>query len=228
MRSVDKGLSPTAYRHYRDAMPDLVGRLGWYCSYCEMPIANEPDVEHVHPKSLGGAPNSWANFLLGCKKCNKIKSTKNPDRNNYLWPDEDNTAVAFEYYNEIHVRKAGHLAAPFDQFAINTLSLTGIDRVPSRIANPSKKDKRDPRWQKRKEAWGRADRALANWHKNPTSAMSDQIAETAAATGFYSIWIQFFESEPTVLAAIKVKFPNTYDPVPNGTGGYVLRAGGRY
>jgi hypothetical protein len=228
MRSVDKGANPTPYAQYRDAMPYLVERIGWYCSYCEMSIVNEPDVEHVQPKSRGGAGRLLINLLLGCKKCNDIKKARNPNRNGHLWPDEDNTFAAYEYYDEIHVRAANHLVAPIDQYARNTLNLTGIDRVPGRIVNPSKKDKRDPRWQMRKVAWGKAERALNGWRRNPSMELAEQIAETAHSTGFYSIWMRFFAADLIVLTEIKSKFPNTYEPLANGAGGFTPRPNGRY
>jgi hypothetical protein len=228
MRSVDKGVNATPYTNYRDAASDLIGRLGWYCSYCEMEISNEPDVEHVQPKSKGGALKMWSNFLLGCKKCNKIKRAKNPSRANHLWPDEDNTFVAYEYYNEIYVRPVAALIAPYSNYAQNTLALTGIDRFPNRILNPTKKDKKDPRWQKRKIAWNVADKLLANWKKRPNQELAEAIAECAAGRGFYSIWVNKFSGEPQVLAAIKAQFPNTYEPILNGMLGYNLRPGGRF
>jgi len=224
MRCVDKGTNLVPFNKYGDAMPYLVGRLGCYCSYCEMDISNEPDVEHVVPITQGGPLLLLENFLLGCKKCNKIKGNRNPTRANHLWPDEDNTFVAYEYYNEIFIRPAaGIVGSPFEQLAINTLGLTGIDRLPKKMLNPSKKDKRDQRWQKRKVAWGKADRALVNWNKNPSPELCEQIAETAHSTGFYSIWMQKFSGEPIVLAAIKALYLSTYEPIANPAAGYVLR-----
>lgn len=224
MRCVDKGVNLIAFRKYRDALPYLVGRLGWYCSYCEMEISNEPDVEHVQPKSRGGAVDMLENFLLGCKKCNKIKGKKNPNRDNHLWPDEDNTFVAYEYYNEIYVKpSATVVGTAVEQLANNTLILTGIDRVPKRVAKPTKEQKKDPRWQKRRTAWGKAERALLNWRRNPSLELCDQIAQTAHATGFFSIWVQKFNGEPSVLAEIKTQFSNTYEPTVNPLGGYNLR-----
>jgi hypothetical protein len=227
MRCVDKGINATVYRNYRDACTDLVGRLGLYCSYCEMPIGNEPDVEHVQPKSLGGAALDWENFLLGCKKCNKIKNNKNPNRINHLWPDEDNTFVAFEYYNEIFIRPiAANLSAAQVIFASNTLELTGLDRVPKNLIAPTKLEKKDYRWQNRRKAWDKANRALANWTKNPSPELLESIADTAESTGYYSIWAKFFSAPANlnVLHAIKAKFLHTYDPVRNPANtGYTLR-----
>lgn len=53
MRPVAKGQPPQAeYAQYRDALDDLAGRIGLFCSYCEQPIQHAPEVEHVQPKSL--------------------------------------------------------------------------------------------------------------------------------------------------------------------------------
>lgn len=228
MRSVDKGPSPRPYRNYRDALPDLKNRIGLYCSYCEMEISNEPDVEHVHPKASGGRLTNWENLLLGCKKCNKIKRDKNPDRTNHLWPDEDNTFVAFEYYNEIMVRPVVTLTTSAATMAQNTLELCGIDRVPGKIHQPNKKNKMDQRWQKRRKAWGYAERSLQNWQNNPTPELKTAIGDLAEASGFYSIWVKFFALEPQVLSEIKSRFPNTYEPAYTPGGALIIRAGGRF
>jgi hypothetical protein len=197
-----------------------------------MEISNEPDVEHVQPKSIVPAlALNWDNFLLGCKKCNKIKSYKNPNRDDHLWPDEDNTSVAFEYYNEIFVKPSSILNSTSNEFkcAEEILKLTGIERVPSR-KTMTKKLKKDRRWQKRKIAWGKAGIALQRWRKNSSPELAAQIADTAQEIGFYSIWVQFFSgpNESNVLQEIKSKFLNTYEPIPNLTGQFVLRAGGRF
>lgn len=230
MRCVDKGINLVPYKKYGDALPYLMAQLGPYCSYCEMEISNEPDVEHVRPKTKGGALDLLENLLLGCKKCNKIKWNKNPDRTRHIWPDEDNTFAAFEYYNEIFIRPSSAIVGtPAEALALEILKLTGIDRLPKKVHSPSKAIKKDQRWQKRRVAWGKAERALNNWAKNPTIELCDQIAETAHSTGFYSIWIKIFSAEPAVLVAIKALFPNTYEPVTDPTGNYKLRCiKGRY
>jgi len=227
MRCVDKGVNLTPYAKYRDAMPYLVERIGAFCSYCEMEISNETDVEHVKPKSLGGAELLLENFLLGCKKCNKIKSNKNPSRANHLWPDEDNTFVAYEYVNEIVVQPSDIIkSTPIETLARNTLTLTGIDRLPWNSLVPPKEIMMDRRWQKRREAWGRAELALQRWRNNPTDELCEQIGDTAVSLGFFSIWVKFFSGpdEAKVLAEIRSRFQNTYDPVKNLSGEFVLRS----
>ena len=102
MRPVDKGESPyEKIDKYQDALPYLEDKIGLYCSYCEMPIKHVPEVEHVVSKSKGGDLTAWENLNLGCKYCNSRKSSKVTlnNKNDYLWPDEDNTAIAYLYTN---------------------------------------------------------------------------------------------------------------------------------
>lgn len=91
MRPVNKGKSPKTFSKYREAAPYLEDRLGRYCSYCEMPIFNAPEVEHIEARSRGGAECDWNNMLLSCKYCNTRKGAKVAvgEREEYLWPDEE-------------------------------------------------------------------------------------------------------------------------------------------
>src|SRR5690242_20526604 len=98
MRPVDKGLPSAVYTSYQDAGPDLLGRIGDYCSYCERQIETNLAVEHIQPKSLVPTlRNSWSNFLLGCVNCNSSKGDTPVNLSDYFWPDQDNTLRAFEY-----------------------------------------------------------------------------------------------------------------------------------
>jgi hypothetical protein len=55
MRPVRCGACPRTggrtvrFTHYRDARDPLIQRIGDYCSYCEMPKPDGPDVEHIRP-----------------------------------------------------------------------------------------------------------------------------------------------------------------------------------
>jgi 5-methylcytosine-specific restriction endonuclease McrA len=78
MRPVFRNASPQAddYDDYRHSFPELVGRIGMYCSYCERRIATNLAVEHIQPKSLPAYAHlagRWNNFLLGCVNCNSTK-----------------------------------------------------------------------------------------------------------------------------------------------------------
>lgn len=104
MRPVNKGKSPyQKIKSYEEATPYLGKRLGFYCSYCEMPIKNVPEVEHFIAKSQGGSETDWENLLLGCKYCNTRKKDKVTlqEAGEYLRPDCDNTALAYSYEHGI-------------------------------------------------------------------------------------------------------------------------------
>ena len=49
------------------------------CQYCgEMPGRQELTVDHVLPRSQGGA-HSWQNLVTACKPCNQRKGSRTPD-----------------------------------------------------------------------------------------------------------------------------------------------------
>lgn len=112
MRAIDKGGSPyKEIDEYQDAIPYLEKKIGLYCSYCEMSIKHVPEVEHKISRKNGGDWTAWSNLLLGCKYCNTRKAAKITPQNvgEYLWPDSDNTAVAFSYTNGIATVYKGNI-----------------------------------------------------------------------------------------------------------------------
>ena len=131
MRPVDKGVAPNVYTDYGDARHDLAARIGYYCSYCEMAVKNMIEVEHVHPFANGGAKLDWNNFLLGCKYCNSVKGKRNAGRKGYLWPDTDNTDLAFDYSETEVIQTKTTLPPNLQTLATRTISLTGLNRIPS-------------------------------------------------------------------------------------------------
>ncbi len=199
MRPVNKGNAPRQYDSYGEARHDLAERIGYYCSYCEMPVKNSIEVEHILPVNQGGNRVDWNNFLLSCKYCNTIKSDNNDNLDNYLWPDRDNTDLAFEYYEMGVIAPKDNLNNNLSILAQNTINLTGLDRIPGGINIPTEAD---TRWRSRKEVWDIANKSLENWHKAPISEMADQIAKTSKLSGHYSIWCKVFESVTEVLAEI--------------------------
>lgn len=105
MRPVFKGECPkkandeeVAFKEPRLALPYLEARIGKYCCYCERRLPIGLETEHVSPKSKDRANElEWSNFLLGCKTCNTVKATKKLKPDSVLWPDQDNTSLAFSY-----------------------------------------------------------------------------------------------------------------------------------
>jgi len=98
MRPINKGFAPRQYIRYQDARNDLASRIGWYCSYCEMPVRNLLAIEHIVPRNKGGSELDWHNLLLSCTYCNSVKSDNNNSRLNYYWADIDNTFWCFTYH----------------------------------------------------------------------------------------------------------------------------------
>ena len=210
MRPVSKGSSPySTIKNYKQAMPYLENAIGSYCSYCEMKLDNAPEVEHVASKSTDPSLiTQWTNLLLACKACNtrKGKTVTGLNKSDYLWPDEDNTALAFQY--------------PFGIPEVNTAALDMVDptgKANQRANNlfgllklgPQPKVKTDRRVQKRNEAFQTAKESLADWQTNRTPAMKRQIIRTAVANGFFSIWMMVFENEPDILQDLLNAFPGT-------------------
>ncbi len=103
MRPVRRGASPrtTDFADYAQAKPELVSRLGSYCSYCERRIPTNLAVEHLQPKrGPSGHPDlagRWENFLLACVNCNSTKGDKPVVLADVLLPDRDNTFAAYTY-----------------------------------------------------------------------------------------------------------------------------------
>lgn len=198
MRPVDKGTPTKVYTDYGKARHDLAYRIGYYCSYCEMKVRNSIEVEHILPINQGGNPIDWGNFLLSCKYCNTIKSDHNDTLNDYLWPDRDNTDLAFSYEEGKAVGPNRHTNSAIQRLAENAIELMGLNRYPDGDHEPTEAD---TCWKSRKEAWDLAYRSYSNWKEAPIPPMADQIA-IASLNGHYSIWIEVFKEEPVVLEAI--------------------------
>lgn len=216
MRPVNKGNSPyVTISDYSEALPYLEERIGIYCSYCEFRIDHVPEVEHISSKSEGGDRTAWSNLLLGCKYCNTRKShTVTPlNKDDYLWPDTDNTAIAYSYiggFPKVNARVLRQLDPSGQSLkkAINLYELVNLGN------KPGPKDK-DRRFKNRIEAYGRAERSLQMWQtmtdkEDPAvSGFLEQTIELAKCTGFFSIWAEVFKCDPYVLNALICAFPGT-------------------
>lgn len=211
MRPFDKGIAPKTYTNYGDARHDLANVIGYFCSYCEMATWNMIEVEHIHPVNNGGNPLSWDNFLLSCKYCNTIKSDNNQNRQGYIWPDTDNTDLAF-VYDEVNIisPKVG-LSNTVNQAALATIQLMGLNRAPHL---PNQPTEADTRWRSKMEAWDKAKRSLNNWNNNPSPEMAETIAMTTTG-GHFSIWCTVFQNHPQVINAIIAEHPSTYSNTNN-------------
>lgn len=209
MRPVLKEHPPGIYTRYSHARNDLAARVGWYCSYCEMPVMNMIEVEHVIPRDNGGEELSWTNFLLSCKYCNTVKSARNISRVGYFWPDLHNTFLIFKYAQAKAISINSDLLT-LDQvvMANATIALIGLDREPGSANQPTEAD---TRWVSRYAAWNIALRSLANWRalEEDSPALLEQIILTAKATGHFSIWMEVFKNFPAIKYQLIQAFPGT-------------------
>lgn len=202
MRPVNKGDIPKdengndkIYTSYNQAKDDLRNRLDSFCSYCEMNIDNQPDIEHVTPKSKNESlKTNWNNFLLACKPCNIIKSDNNDNRENYVFPDTHNTSFLYEY-SESGVRVRDDLEPNIKKLAQDTYDLVKLDR------KVDTSNRVDDRARARLNSWQKAQEALKDLEELPShDAMIRQTARSCDS--FFSMWIQVFKDHPKVKKAI--------------------------
>jgi uncharacterized protein (TIGR02646 family) len=215
MRPIVRGEQPVdcqgdaiPFKNYTNARMALIDRIGEYCSYCEMHLDASLAVEHVQPKQASGTMKidqaralNWNNLLLACTNCNSTKGRVDVDLDEYLWPDRDNTFVAFRYSEGGVVSPA--LEGDLHQKARNTIQLTGLDKTP----NNSKAS--DRRWLNRKEAWDIAMRSRYRLATTDNHYFREQIVETAVANGFWSIWMSVFKDDADMRLRFLNAFPGT-------------------
>lgn len=213
MRPIDKGSSPyVKINNYQDAEPYLNDRIGRYCSFCELPIFHVPEVEHREGKKSGGDLTKWENLLYGCKYCNTRKSQKIKvgKAKKWLWPDKDNTFLAYTYYggdpkiNESYLKS---ISLEVYEKAQALYEGVGLGFSPKNITD------RDKRWMKRLETLGVAEDSRRTWLKMKASEFKEdelrQIITLAKQMGFFSIWMLVFFDDSEVKNALINAFPGT-------------------
>lgn len=210
MRPVERGPAPRRYARYRDAARDLTERLGRYCSYCERRLPASLHVEHVVPKSLEPARETdWSNFLLGCANCNSAKLDKPVDLAGTLWPDRDNTFLAYRYAPGGYVGLAPGLRGKAKRAAERLASLVGLLRHGGAGAG-FEPAPRDERWIQREEVWAAAEycrRQLADLgHSDSARSL---VAKAAAGWGFFSVWMAVFADDRETRLALVEAFRGT-------------------
>ena len=189
----DGGGSPIKFSDYKEARDALISTMGNYCSYCETALHSAIDVEHVSPKSHHAELElEWTNFLLACDYCNPVKGHSDILLDDYIWPDRDNTSMAFAYQENHPPGVADRLSQQDRAVAQNTLELTGLDRVPGH-----------PRYQSARSSAGSSVKKHGAWHsyrsatsgKTTRSRCARAIVQTAISLGFWSVWMQVFEQD---------------------------------
>lgn len=229
MRPVFRGAAPRAYAKYQDAISDLEERLGTYCSYCERRLPTSLAVEHANPKSVAPAlETEWTNFLLSCTNCNSVKRAKPTNDADFLWPDRDNTVLAFVYNEGGFVEIDGGLAAGVQAQAEALRDLVGLDRhqhIPHKRPAP-----RDKRWKDREQVWATALKERQRLERFPVEVRDlarEIIADAALGYGFFSVWMTVFRDDETIRRALIQRFTGTAVDCFDARGLPMNRPGGR-
>jgi hypothetical protein len=71
----------------------LQDTIGYYCSFCEMPITVNQAVASKRARELTRTPKlaDWSDLLLACDYCQLHRTADVTDLSAYLWPDTDAT-----------------------------------------------------------------------------------------------------------------------------------------
>ena len=217
MRPIRRGSSPRQgnFTNYRDALPDLVSRLGMYCSYCERCVPTLLAVEHIQPKGLPAyqpLQGRWENFLLACVNCNSTKKDKPISLFDVLLPDRDNTLAAYLYSAGGEIQVSSQLNAHAQQLAQSTLALVGLDQRGQNISDANSRLIALDRVKQRMEAWLMAEDARAKLADQPGNVvMAELVIRLAQRTGFFSIWMEVFRADPAIRCQLIDAFPGTRD-----------------
>ena len=208
MRPVEKGNSSQVFTHWRDARDPLIAKIGNYCSYCERPL-DIPDVEHKENKANPKYANKafdWSNFLLACGYCNSVKGTEDTGARSVLFPDECNTAFAFEYLPLGPVHVAAGIVSPSDKQAAEDTRTWLLKLNRSKDTNGN----RDLRWSGRLDAWREAEQSLRNLCDCDSTQMRDQVTRTAKGCGYFSVWMAVFDSDSDMKQRFIAVFTGTH------------------
>ena len=202
---VDDNGDPVAFTDYKQARDPLIARMGDYCSYCEIKIHTQVDVEHVLPKSPNPAlALEWTNFLLACGNCNSIKSDKDIELDEIYWADKDNSLRAFVYELDEPPQIADDPDVNVD-IAYDTIKLTGLDRVPGVTGYSD----RDRRWLKRIDAWSTALQVASFIEAEDTEEMRQMAIFVAKGIGFWSVWFEVFHDDMEMCQRLIDEFPGS-------------------
>ncbi len=211
MRPVDKGSDLGEIKPYENAQQPLTERLGEYCSYCERWIASGIHVEHKKPKNeYPETKYLWDNFLLACGNCNSGKGHGQLNLDDYVWPDSDNTLLAFSYDAQGRVLPNKIHAELINRKVETTWLALGLNKHPDGQTTgqqiPSSKDKR---WLHRQQAWQNASKRKSQLAAFDSEERRSEIVEMAIQRGFWSVWMTVFQDDADMRSRLIEAFPGT-------------------
>ena len=207
MKPVNKGNAQRSYRKYRAAKPDLVEKLGAFCSYCEIGShANSLHVEHMYPKDPHPEKEcEWENFLLSCPTCNSYKNLhlgnfpQSDLEARFLWPHLDNTSAAFDYFDDGRVEICGGLEPAVERAAEATREMVGLMKSPAVAVRYQDVGVAYDGITGRREMWEIATDELNDYLESPIDRRAASISKRAARMGFFSVWMNVFRERPEVV-----------------------------
>lgn len=207
MRPIDKGGIPTTVdgevktvRDYKQWRAYLIDRIGFYCCYCNIPLKDSPQVEHVIAQDIDPLKAlDWENMLLACGPCNRTKSAQScPPATHYL-PQYHNTHLGFIYFisSDRINNHSSAFARPANgtcdmEKSYNTINLCGLDRDTTRDVRTAT----DLRWKYRSEALLKARiwrNEFNSWANVALERFMVLLKTMVEETGFWSIWYKEFE-----------------------------------
>jgi len=220
MRPVLKGDCPKdinaeniSFSKYTRSRRYLIDRIGEYCSYCERKIEANLAVEHVKPKSTNKELElNWENFLLGCTNCNSTKGDTEVHLGDYLWPDLDNTFIAFQYDNSGIVKVNPNQPKVEQEKAQRLIKLCGLDKIQPKTDTVAWKEASDRRFEHRIQAWLEAQEALVSYRTAKNTVRPKflpYILKIVTYQGFWSVWMKAFEDFREVQQALIDAFVGT-------------------
>ncbi|MGK0269578.1 MAG: hypothetical protein ACI88H_000210 [Cocleimonas sp.] len=226
MRPVRKGSSPIDgdgdgdgdgdFNQYEDAKPELVSRLGLYCSYCERKIPTLLAVEHIEPKAgdfgQSHLEKRWSNFLLACTNCNSCKGSKEVNFKRLLFPDRDNSYYSYLYRQDGTIALNPALSVRQQVMARNTLRLVGLDKPLQIYKDSNDEQVALDRSAQRMQAWANAQSAEEAIQQQPHNRLlKDMAVKLAVAEGFFSIWMSIFSTNNNMKKLLIKAFKGTED-----------------
>ena len=221
MRPVVKGLAPNVYTKYGAARSDLIDRIGHYCNYCDMALYNQPQVEHVQPKSL--VPDlelDWDNFLLACGYCNSTKSNKPVNLITDVFADTDNLLMAVKT-DGVRLLVRDDVPQNLQALARSFLNLVGRDRDPYNPNNPD-------RWTARFITQKKINNAKMMLEQFPDNVpMRTAIIDMATGYGHFPMWFDAFEMDRDMRLRLIEAFPGTARDCFDADGLPINRPGGK-
>lgn len=165
MRPIFKGAIPVVngtaktVNDYKEWRSDLIGRLGPFCCFCNIPLKDSIQVEHVIAQDIDNSRRlDWDNMLLACGPCNRSKSNKPCPPSTHYLPQFHNTHLTFTHtFPAVLLPRHADSPAVFlsvrpgnadSAKARNTIDLCSLDKDTTRKADQVT----DLRWKFRHEA----------------------------------------------------------------------------